>query len=374
MKSSNVILRIGSTDPFVHGRTLKQTSIEAPDGKGGVFTLTDNWNIVSRNAYEDIKKYAAVRPMRVQLSRKKPILEIRRGDLAEEVIDKVIEHLKRCSHYIFDLNNENQYDVVTKSAKGKWANMQWWFEDVRATKQVNVSIRKQTLAIGNLVESEMGGNESKLRDALYHIGHQPEQGMTVTELEDLLLEKVMEEHSEERSIFIKTYLNKNIAEEEREVRVYVKKGVQYGIISVSADKNQNPAKEGVYKIGTDRIGIGEDDAVSGLRHNKKLLEFLISQVAAKSEFQEDKKAGDEIVKKAVGKEEAITQEILWETLKEQMKVNLGVKNAGVVLKNCDSVEEGIKKYNEKAKKEGLDSVLTLKELTAKAKGTDTVSA
>jgi len=373
MASSNVILRIGNKDAFVHGKTLKSTSVEVPDGEGGVNTLTDNWNIVNRNPYEDIKKYAAVRPMRIQLSRKRPVLEVKRGDVPEEVIDKIIDHLKGCQ-YMFDKNNEEQYDPVTRKAKGDWANKQWWFEDVRATKKVNVSIRKQTLAIGNLVESEMGGNESKLRDALYHIGHQPEQGMTVTELEDLLLEKVMEEYSEERSIFIKTYLNKNIAEEEREVRVYVKKGVQYGIISVSADQNQNPVKEGVYKIGTDRIGIGEDDAVSGLRHNKKLLEFLISQVAAKSEFQEDKKAGDEIVKKAVGKEESVTQEVLWETLKEQMKVNLGVKNAGVVLKDCDSVEDGIKKYNEKAKKEGLDSRLTLKELTAKAKGTDPVSA
>jgi len=51
-----------------------------------------------------------------------------------------------------------------------------------------------------------------------------------------------------------------------------------------------------------------------------------------------------------------------------------VKNAGVALKDCESVSEGIKKYNEKAEKEGLDSRLTLKELTAKAKGTDSVSA
>jgi len=373
MSNSNVILRIGSTEAFVHGKTVKQTSIEVPDGKGGVNTLTDNWNIVNRNPYEDMKKYAAVRPMRVQLSRKRPVLEIRRGEVPESVIDKIIEHLKGCQ-YMFDKNNEDQYDIVTREPKGKWSNMKWWFEDVRATKKVNVSIRKQTLAIGNLVAEEMGGNEKKLRDAIYHIGHTPEEGMTLTELEDFLLEKVMEEHSKERSIFINTYLNKSIAEEEKEVRVYVKKGVQHGIINVTVDSGQDAIKHGVYKIGTDRIGIGEDDAVSGLRHNKNLLDFLIAQIASKSELKEDRSAGDEVAKKITGEKEAITQEILWETLKEQMKVNLGVKNAGVALKDCESVSEGIKKYNEKAEKEGLDSRLTLKELTAKAKGTDSVSA
>lgn len=374
MASSNVILRIGSTQAFVHGKTLKQTSIEAPDGKGGVNTLTDNWNIVNRNPYEDIKKYAAVRPMRVQLSRKRPVLEIRRGEVPEEVVDKVIEHLKKCGHYIFDMNNEDQYDVITRKPKGKWANMQWWFEDVRLTKKANVSSRKQTLAIGNLVAEQMGGDEKKLRDALYHIGHAPEEGMTVTELEDLLLEKVMEEHSEERSIFINTYLNKSVAEEEKEVRVYVKKGVQHGIIKVTTSDKEDPIKHGVYKVGTDRIGIGEDDAVSGLRHNKQLLEFVISQIASKSEFKEDKVAGDEIAKSIVSVKESDMQEQLWDTLKELLKVNLGVKNAGVMLKDCESVEDGIKKYNEKAQKEGLDSKLTLKELTERAKGIEAVNA
>lgn len=360
-RKKNIILRIGSTEGFVHGKTQKQTSIEVADGEGGVYTLTDNWTIVRRNAFEDPKKYASVRPMRVNLSRKRPVLELSRKDVPEAVIDKVIEHLTKCA-YMFNKNDQEEFDTVTLRPLGKKATMTWWFEDTRLTKKENVSVKRQTLLIGNTVMDKMSGDEKALRDALYLIGETPEEGMTDTELEDLLLEKVMVEHSQERRAFIDAYVSEESSERESEIRVMVKKGVQHKIIDVNED---------VYKIGKDRLGIGEDDVVSFFKSKggEGLYTFLVTQVAAKSEFKEDKGAGDKVVKEVVSKEAAVKADVLWDTLKDLTKLNLGVKNAGLMYSKAETIEKGIELYNNKATKENYEGPkMTLKLLTEKSNG------
>jgi len=356
-KDTDVVLKIGTVVPFTSSHSSqKLCAIEVGTPDGGTQTLTRELSVISRHLGKDPKMYAAIAPLGITFSRRSPEHLIRK-DTPNEVIDLVIAHLKKCA-YMFDKNNPEQYSTATGEVVGKKAGVAlYWFEDVRVSKQKVFTDRKETLKIGNYIMDQLSGNPAKLREALYHIGQRPTEDMDALDLENTLIELASKEFSPERKSFVETYVDKVSSDRDLEVLGSLRRAIAFGVVTKSADD--------VYTIGSDRLGFGEKEALGYLKSHNPVYEFLLSSLASKSTFSEDKERGIEVAAtKNSSVKEVAEQAALWEALKEMFKANLGVKNPGLLISKLKTIEDAIAKYNEKLKESELEAPkLTLKSLT-----------
>lgn len=362
MKNTNeVVLRIGSSDPFTHSKTTRSFSVKVNAGPGKVKQLMPDWSIAKYDLVREIKEYAVAEPMRFKLSRRQPQINVYRGEIDDATIDSVIAILKEFPA-MFDLNNEKEYDRITAQPIRSKANESYWFEDLRVTKKQNVSKKKETYQIGGYIENELSGNEKKLRDALYIIGEEPTSLMDVTDLENLLWDKVTEEGSEQRGIFVNVYLDKGVTEKELEIKKFFKKGLALGIID---------NKAGVYLLAKDRLGMEERECIAFLKDREKVFQFLVNQVAAKSTFEEDHDKGEKVKSDVTGKASAAkeAEEAMFNYIKQAFKDTFDFKRPDMVIKDM-TLEEAVDRYAEECKKNDVNNVIptvdALAELSAKA--------
>lgn len=357
---NEVVLKIGSFDPFSNSKTTQEFSIKIAGKKQGELDiLQPDWSIVTVNYIQDPKLYNSVKPLKVSLSRRTPEVRVYRADINDVQLDEVISLLKR-TPYVCDLNNPTHYDRVGMTRLGQHANTQYFFEDLRATKKENVNSKREAYSIGNVITNELSGDEKKLRDALYLVGEEPTLSMNSVDLESLLWEKVTEEGSDARKTFVKIYISKDVDKKRLEVLKYFKKGVSLGLI-----KN----KVGVYMLAdSDRLGMDESECVSYLMEKENLYKFLVNQVSNKSNFEEDIDSGRAISETANGVlAEKEAQDAQWKFLKEAFKDSFGWKNAGSALKGM-TLEAALNRYAEECSKVELENIIpdmdTLAKLSA----------
>lgn len=346
---NEVVLKLGSFDPFSNSKTTQEFSIKIAGKKAGELDiLQPDWSIVTVNYIQDPKLYNSVKPLKVSLSRRTPELRVYRSDLNDTQLDAVIALLKR-TPFVCDLNNPTHYDRVGMTRLGQHANTQYFFEDLRATKKENVNSKRETFAIGNIITNDLSGDEKKLRDALYLIGEEPTMSMNSVDLENLLWEKVTEEGSTARKTFVKIYISKDVDKQRVEVLKYFKKGVSLGLIE---------NRVGVYMLaGSDRLGMDENECVSYLMDKDNLYKFLVNQVSNKSNFEEDIDNGRAISETANGTAtEKEAQEAQWRFLKEAFKDSFGWKNAGSALKGM-TLEQAVERYATECGKNEVENVI-----------------
>jgi hypothetical protein len=338
----DVILRIGKISNFTSARGEKETTLEIYH-EGNVRCILKGWRFGERkfDTVEDKKKAMQTVPMIINISKSRPNVLIRKQDnVSESRINEVIAFLSQMENFL-NMSDPTQYDRFSELAIGPKAGADWFFEDMRATRQLKTSANEDTIEIGAKLHA-MKGNEKALRDALFLIGESPSKTDTAEELYFLLSSAVIDDpKSETRRAFMKYFVHPEMNPKEKEIQLWLNKAVSFGVVENRA---------GFLVFGNERLGVSDREAIEKLLYENDLYKSLKVGVSNKSGMKEDIEEANKVVSVVNGTADEARALAYVSNL---MKDNGLAKAPHMILRGVDTLEGAVAKYNEKAKEVGL---------------------
>ncbi len=338
----DVLFRIGINRNFTANKQIFDTTLEIANPDGGTFTMTKGWRIIERkfDTEKELQAACKVAPLLISVSRSKPNVIIRKGDVPQKTLQKLIDFLNKVP-FMLDRNDREQYDPYLEEAIGPKANAEWYFEDMRTARKQKISTNEDTIEIGAKLH-EMKGDVNKLRDALFLIGEAPTKDDTAEDLYFMLSDKVITDpKSKTRRMFIKYFVNPEMTEKEISLLKWVNKGVASSVIE---------ARNGFLVYGSERLGVDEREAVEYLGYSEDVLRSLKVAVSNATGMKEDIKAANKVIEAVDGSADT-ARAISY--ISDKMKSS-GLSSAPhMVLRGVDNVNDAVSKYNAKAKDAGL---------------------
>ena len=338
----DVILRIGRLSKFTSAKGEMETTLEVYN-EGNAKVILKGWRFGERkfDTVEDQKKATQTVPMIISVSNSRPNVLIRKQDkVSESRINEIIEFLSQMENFL-NMSDPNQYDRFSEEAIGPKAGAQWFFEDMRATRQLKTSANEDTIEIGAKLHA-MKGNEKALRDALFLIGESPMKTDTAEELYFLLSSAVIDDpKAETRRNFIKYFVHPDMNPKEKEIQLWLNKAVSFGVVENRA---------GFLVFGNERLGVTDREAIEKLIYENDLYKSLKVGVSNKTGMKEDIEEANKVVSVVNGTaDEARALAYVGDLMREK----LAAKAPHMILRGINTLEEAVAKYNEKAKDVGL---------------------
>tara|TARA_R110001632_G_scaffold115208_2_gene226665 strand:+ start:5445 stop:6572 length:1128 start_codon:yes stop_codon:yes gene_type:complete len=339
----NVVFRIGMLRAFTSNKQSNSTTLEMKNPKGGTFTMAEGWRVIERkfDTEKELKASCRVAPMNINVSRSRPNVVIKKGDIPNSTVDKTLEFLEKLTSLMINKNDPKQWDRFTEEAVGTNASAEWFFEDMRISRKQTVSTNESTIEIGVKLHG-MKDSESKLRDALFLIGETPTKDDELEDLYFMLSNKVIDDpKSKSRQLFIKYFINPEMSDKELDIQKWMNKGLAFGIVE---------ERSGFFVYGSERLGVSERDVIEFLGYSEDIFKALKVSVSNASGMKEDVKVANEVVEK-VSDNADVSRAIAH--ISDKMKSTGLSSSPHMVLRGVDTLEDAVSKYNKKAKEADL---------------------